>query len=190
MVIDELHAAAKAGSGAAAMAPSPPGRSAGSRRIGARVSKHTLGWGWPLDLSPFRWFTATVDQSLRWGMAVLPRGVSSESRRDGVRSRNSLHSDVRGGGSRNRLLFLFRVDWGPVARRGEGTGRIRKADTPPVFREREKRLLDGSRFSCGHYLIPRERGRGQMSGHTCSPGSCSCGESGSGKPRPQPRKGV
>jgi hypothetical protein len=28
-----------------------------------------------------------------------------------------------------------------------------------------------------------------MSGHTCSPGSCSCGESGSGKPSPQPRKG-
>ena len=66
------------------MAPSPPGRSAGSRRIGARVSKSHSGAAWPLDLSPFRWFTATVDQSLRWGMAVLPRGVKfrkSEKRR-------------------------------------------------------------------------------------------------------------
>jgi hypothetical protein len=37
----------------------------------------------------------------------------------------------------------------------------------------------------GHPFVPHERGRGQMKGHTCSPGS---GESGSGKQSPQPRK--
>src|SRR5215213_7980239 len=114
MVIDELHAAAKAGSGAAAMAPSPPGRSAGSRRIGARVSKHTLGWAWPLDLSPFRWFTATVDQSLRWGMAVLPRGVKfrkSEKRREAALTPLRRRKEAE---AATASFPFFYVDFGPV----------------------------------------------------------------------------
>src|SRR5215203_2592115 len=94
MVIDELHAAAKAGSGAAAMAPSPLVE-APAPAASEPASLNTL-WGGRgrLTYPPSDGSRPRLTNPCVGGWQCFHGEQSSESRRNGVRSRNSLHSDV------------------------------------------------------------------------------------------------
>ena len=141
MDIDELHAAQRRGAGPPQWPRLPLIEAPAPAASEPASSKQTLGQAGPLDLSPFRWFTGTVHQSLRWGMPVVPGHVRFESRRGRAKPQLT-PSDLKEAEAAT-ASFSFLSSCGPHGPRGEGRAGFERR-TRRQFPAREPHSRAGS----------------------------------------------